>query len=108
MYSSLTADIINFQSRVAKPFFTSLKDQFNSQDAVSSFSIFDPKKIPNPPIDHSTYGEESIEPSPSTGRELPAELVVSVEFAKPPFISSNRQMEWITLRKYITNHPKEI
>ena len=42
-----TADT-NFQGRVAKPFFTSLKydiqNQFNSQDVVSSFSIFDFKK----------------------------------------------------------------
>lgn len=45
------ADITNFQSQVAKPFLILLKEnvqnQFNSQDIVSSFTIFDPKKIPN-------------------------------------------------------------
>ena len=43
-----TIGIKNFQSRVAKPFLILLKEniqnRFNSQDLVSSFSIFDPKR----------------------------------------------------------------
>ena len=47
----ITTEIISsFQEQVAKPFVTMLKvnisSQFVSQDVVSSFSIFDPKKVP--------------------------------------------------------------
>ena len=42
-----TEDATNFQSRVAKPFFTLLKEniqnRFSSQDIVYSFSVFYPK-----------------------------------------------------------------
>ena len=42
-----TEDITAFQSRVAKPFFTVLKEnvqnRFSSHDVVSTFSIFEPK-----------------------------------------------------------------
>ena len=45
-----TEDITNFQSQVAKTFFTLLKENiqnwFNSNDVVSSYSVFDPKKMP--------------------------------------------------------------
>ena len=47
-----TESIATFQERVAKPFVTMLKAnnyisrQFVSQDIVSSFSIFDPEKVP--------------------------------------------------------------
>ena len=47
----ITTEIISsFQEQVAKPFMTMLKvnisSRFVSQDVVSSFSIFDPKKVP--------------------------------------------------------------
>ena len=41
------------------------------------------------------------------GRELPAESTVGVEFAMPPFISSDLQTEWKTFGRYVTNQPKE-
>ena len=41
-------DVSSFQSRVTEPFYTKLKEnienRFISQDVVSCFSIFDPKK----------------------------------------------------------------
>ena len=44
-------DVASFQSRVTEPFYTKLKENIAnclvSQDVVSSFSIFDPKKTPN-------------------------------------------------------------
>ena len=43
-------DVVSFQSRVTEPFYTKLKEnisnRFVSQDVVSCFSIFDPKKTP--------------------------------------------------------------
>ena len=44
-------DLSSFQERVGKPFVPLLKDnitsQFSSSDVVSSFSIFDSKKVPS-------------------------------------------------------------
>ena len=44
-------DVASFQSRVTEPFYTKLKEnianRFVSQDVVSCFSNFDPKKTPN-------------------------------------------------------------
>ena len=44
------ADIVSFQERVAKYFITDLKNsivcRLTSQDVVSSFSIFNPEKMP--------------------------------------------------------------
>ena len=60
------ADIQYFQDSVGKPFISNLKNnisnRFSSQDIVSSFSIFDPKKIPSPesPL-YARYGEDSID-----------------------------------------------
>ena len=58
-----SANIASFQERVAKHFITDLKNnivcRFTSQDVVSSFSIFDPEKMP--PLgttDLSCYGED--------------------------------------------------
>ena len=51
--TTLTAeDIRSFQENIVKPFISDLKSniasRFGSQDVVSCFSIFDPKKIPSP------------------------------------------------------------
>ena len=80
-----TKDVTNFQSRVAKPFFMLLKEninsRFSSQDVVSSFSVLDPKKLPN---DYSTYVDESIKTLlQHYGRELPAESVLGEKFVMP-------------------------
>ena len=54
-------DVASFQSRVTEPFFTKLKEnitnRFVSQDVVSYFRIFDPKKTPNS-LENCTYGED--------------------------------------------------
>ena len=43
--------VASFQSRITEPFYTKLKEnianRYVSQDVVSCFSIFDPKKTPN-------------------------------------------------------------
>ena len=52
-----SANIASFQERVAKHFITDLKNnivcRFTFQDVVSSFSIFDPEKIP--PLGHNRF-----------------------------------------------------
>ena len=60
-----SADIKSFQSNVGNPFVSNLKDNisvhFSSQDIVSSFSIFDPKKIPSSESPrYAVHGEDSI------------------------------------------------
>ena len=66
---------------MAKPFITTLKNnissQFASQDVVSSFSIFDPKKVPaSDSSDLLSYGEDSIYLLINHyGADLPAETV---------------------------------
>ena len=105
-------DITKFQSRVAKHFFTLLKqniqNRFSSQDVVSSFSVFDPKKLPKPPNDCSTYGDESIKTLLERyGRELPAESVLGEKYVMPAFVKPDLPIEWKTFRRYITNQPKE-
>ena len=62
-------DVASFQSRVTEPFYTKLKEniaiRFVSQDVVSCFSIFDPKKTPNP-LENCTYGEDQVKDSLNT------------------------------------------
>ena len=95
-----TEDITAFQSRVANPFFTALKENVQnwfSSHVVSSFSIFNPKKIPKAPNDCSAYGDKSIKTlHQQYGRELPAQSVVSDEFVMPAFVNSDLPTEWKT------------
>ena len=61
-----TESITTFQERVAKSFLTMLQpnisSQFVSQGIVSSFSIFDPKKVPvADSSDLLAYGEDSVD-----------------------------------------------
>lgn len=105
----MTEDITSFQSKVAQPFYASLKEnienRFSSQDIVSSFSIFDPGKIPT---DFSSYGDDSIKTLlEHYGAELPAESIIGEEFLMPALIASDLETEWKTFRKYISNQSKE-
>ena len=107
-----TEDVTNFQGRVAKPFFTllneNIQNRFSSQDVISSFSVFDPKKMPKPPNDCSTYGDESIKTLlQHYGRELPAESVLGQKFVMPALVNPDILTEWKTFQRYITNQPKE-
>ena len=56
-------DVASFQRRVTEPFYTKLKEnianRFVSQDVVSCFSIFDPKKTPNS-LENCMYGEDQV------------------------------------------------
>ena len=57
-------DIESFQKTVGNPFISTLKDiscRFTSQDVVSAFSIFDPKKVPSlESPKFKDYGEDSL------------------------------------------------
>ena len=73
-------DVASFQSRVTEPFYTKLKEnianRFVSQDVVSCFSIFDPKKTPNS-LENCTYEEDQVKVLlEHYGSALPAETVV--------------------------------
>ena len=57
---------------------------------LSSFQELVQEILPNPPTDLSTYGEGGIKTLlQHYGSELSAESIVDVEFAIPPFISSD-------------------
>ena len=106
-------DVASFQSRVTEPFYIKLKENiancFVSQDVVSCFSIFDPKKTPNT-LENCTYGEDQVKVLlEHYGSELPAETVVGGEFLMPAVITSSSDLptEWKTFRRYITNQPRE-
>ena len=77
-----SAIIASFQERVAKHFIdlkNNIVCRFNSQDVVSSFSIFDPEKMP--PLgttDLSCYGEDCIDTIlKHYGKDLTAESVLA-------------------------------
>ena len=108
-----TDDITSFLRRVAEPFVSDLKSNisshFTSQDVVSSFSIFDPQKMPSSDsADFSCYGGDSIDALiQHYGKDLPAESMLSEEFVMPALVSSDLKTEWKTYRRYITDQPKE-
>ncbi len=83
-----TESIATFQDQVAKPCVRMLKanisSRFVSQDVVSSFSIFDPKKMPAADSsDLHTYGENFIDLLLAHyGAELPAKSVGGEEYIK--------------------------
>ena len=84
-----------FQNRVTDPFYTKLKEnianRFVSQDVVSCFSIFDPKKTPNS-LENCTYGEDQVKVLlEHYGSELPAETVVGDEFLMPAQVQTYPQ-----------------
>ena len=101
-----TANITSFQDRVAKSFITMLKNnissQFASQDVVSSFSIFDPKKVPaSDTSDLLSYGENSIDLLINHyGVDLCAETVQGDEYIKQVLMSPELRTEWKTFRMH--------
>ena len=95
-------DIKSFQDNVGIPFVSKLKinisSRFSSQDVVSAFSIFDPKKIPK--VHSSEYtncGNHSLSAllnqygSPRTAIALDGE-----RFQKPALITNGVHAEWTT------------
>ena len=106
-------DVASFQSQVTEPFYTKLKEnianRFVSQDVVSSFSSFDPKRTPNS-LENCLYGEDQVKVLlEHYGSELPAETVVGDGFLMPAVNTSSSDLptEWKTFRRYITNQPRE-
>ena len=101
-------DISSFQERVAKPFVRDLKSnissRFASQDVVSCFSIFDPKKVPNlDSSDLSSYGEDAVEILiDHYGADRPAETALGVEVCTPALISCELHIQkWKTFRHFL-------
>ena len=87
-------DIFSFQDKVSKPFVCLVKDNISSRlasskDVLTSFSIFDPKKIlklTSPEL--PSYGEDSVKIlTDRYAKNLPAETVLGVEFVKEAIIS---------------------
>ena len=108
-----TPDISSFQKNVAEPFLVDLKNNitssFTSQDVVSAFSIFDPRKMPAPASpDLPLYGENSVGVlMKHYGVGKTAETMQNEEFTRPPLISSEVQTEWKTLRHFLLQKPEE-
>ena len=79
----------------------------SSKDIISSFSIFDPKKVPAPTsVDLTSYGEDSI----STlidhyGKDLQCKIVEDITFEKAAIISRDVQTDWKTYRQMISKQP---
>ena len=86
-----------------------ISSQFVSQDIVSSFSIFDPKKVPaTDSSDLLGYGEDSVDSILAHyGAEQPAETVDGDEYTKEALISPKFQTEWKTFCSYLFKQPKE-
>ena len=100
-----SATIASFQDAVAKPFINDLKNnitsRFKSQDGVSSFSIFDPSKMPplgSPEL--IKYGEKYIDTMlHHYGKDIPAKSLLGEEITKRALISTDITTEWKTFRK---------
>ena len=78
-----------------------ISSRFTSQDVVSAFSIFDPKKIPSPPEspEYPSYGEDSVDTlSSHYGVDRPAQTLEGEEFSKPALTSAEVSTEWKTFR----------
>ena len=106
-------DIKSFQNNVGIPFVSTLKanisSRFGSQDVVSAFSIFDPKKTPSiDSSDNMNYGKDSLQVlfdqygSPRTALSLDGGT-----FQKQAIITDGVKAEWTTFRHYIAKQPKE-
>ena len=111
--SMAMANITSFQETVAKPFVIDLKDniasRFSSQDIISSFTIFNPKKVPTTASDDLlSYGEEAVKLLISHyGVDKQAETIQGEECVKPSMISSEIHTEWKTFRRYVSKKPEE-
>ena len=89
-------DIASFQDDIGKPFVALVKENIasrfsSSKDIITSFSIFDPKKVPAPTsVELISYGEDSI----STlidhyAKDLQGETVEGIEFENKAIISKD-------------------
>ena len=108
-------DIYSFQERVGKPFIRLIKANISSrlrsssQDVLSAFGIFDPKKVPSLSTHElPLYGDSSIQtPIGQLGRDLPAKSLEETEFEKAAIVSSDLSTEWKTYRQLLIKQPKD-
>ena len=76
---------------------------------VSSFSIFDPRKVPatSSPL-FSLYGEGATDTLiDHYAQDFPAKTVHGVQFVKEGIISLDVHTEWKTYRQLLTKQPKD-
>ena len=75
---------------------------------ISSFSTFDPKKVPASDFsDLHSYGEDSVDLLINHyGADLPAETVQGDEYIKQALISPELRTKWKTFRRYLSQQPK--
>ena len=108
-----TSDIQTFQNSVGNHFVSTLKgnisSRFCSQDIVSAFSIFDPKKTPS--VDTSEYqqygkGSVMVLLDQYGGRKTAVSLE-GEEYEKMGLVSSEVKAEWKTLKHFLTKKPQE-
>ena len=106
-------DISTFQEKIGQFFIHQLRDNitshFTSSNVVSSFSIFDPRKVPatSSPL-FSLYGEVAIDTLiDHYAQDFPAETVHGVQFVKEGIISLDVRTEWKTYRQLLSKQPKD-
>ena len=87
-----------------------ITSRFTSSDVVSSFSIFDPRKVPatSCPL-FSLYGEGAIDTLiDHYAQDFPAETVHDVQFVKEGIISLDVCTEWKRIVNFCLSNPKTI
>ena len=102
-----TSDIQTFQNSVGNHFVSTLKgnisSRFCSQDIVSAFSIFDPKKTPSVNTsEYQQYGEGPVTVLlDQYGGRKTAVSLEGEEYEKMGLVSSEVKAEWKTLKHYL-------
>ena len=109
----ITQEDISFQEKIGQCFIHQLRDnitsRFTSSDMMSSFSIFDPRKVPatSSPL-FSLYGKGAIDTLiDHYAQDFPAETVHGVQFVKEGIISLDVRTEWKTYRQLLSKQPKD-
>ena len=108
-----TDDIHSFQEKIGTPFVQLIKQnissRFTSQDIVSAFSIFEPKKVPNVDLpEFSSYGDNEVAIlTAHYGQDKSAEATTGKQYIKKGLISTEVSTEWKTYRHYLSKQPKD-
>ena len=105
-------DISTFQEKICQCFIHQLRDitsRYTSSDVVSSFSIFDPRKVLATSSSlFSLYGEGAIDTLiDHYAQDFPAETVHGVQFVKEGIISLDVRTEWKMYRQLLSKQPKD-
>ena len=108
-----TDDIHSFQEKIGTPFVQLIKQnitsRFTSQDIVSAFSIFEPKKVPNVDLpEFPSYGDNEVAIlTAHYGQDKSAEATTGKQYIKEGLISTEVSTEWKTYRHYLSKQPKD-